>query len=61
MFECIADVRGWADTDCTLLLQCVLTGRAQEAYAALLGAESSVNATVKAAVLKGLRACPRGI
>ena len=35
LFECIADARGWQDVDQTLMLQCVLRGRAQEAYSAL--------------------------
>ena len=35
LFECITDVRGWPDVHQTLMLQCVLTGRAQEAYYAL--------------------------
>ena len=52
LFERVAESRGWSDSDRTLLLQCVLTGKAQEAYSALSMAESRVYLSVKAAVLK---------
>lgn len=52
LFERVAEGRGWSDSDCTLLLQSVLTGKAQEAYSSLSVAESRVYLTVKAAVLK---------
>jgi len=29
LFERVASSRGWSDSECTLLLQCVLTGKAQ--------------------------------
>ena len=32
MFERVAKVRKWPESARTLMLQCVLTGRAQEAY-----------------------------
>lgn len=32
LFEHVAEARCWSDSDKVLLLQCVLTGRAQEAY-----------------------------
>ena len=32
LFERVADTRGWPDGEHTLLLQCVLTGKAQETY-----------------------------
>lgn len=35
LFERVADARGWVDSDRVVLLQCVLTGRAQEALCAL--------------------------
>lgn len=35
LFERIAESRGWPSKERTLLLQCVLTGRAQEVYSAL--------------------------
>lgn len=31
MFECLADAWGWSEATCTLLLQCVITSRTQEA------------------------------
>lgn len=34
LFERIAEARGWPSKERTLLLQCVLTGRAQEVYSA---------------------------
>lgn len=52
LFECVADSRRWSDGELTLLLQCTLTGKAQEAYFSLTIAESGVYASVKAAVLK---------
>lgn len=52
LFERVAENRGWSDSERTLLLQCVLTGKAQEAYSALSLAESRVYLSVKAAVLK---------
>lgn len=35
VFERVADIREWSDEDRTLLLQCVLTGKGQEAVSAL--------------------------
>lgn len=52
LFERIADTRAWSDLDRTTLLQCVLTGRALQAFSVLSVADSRVYATVKAAVLK---------
>ena len=52
LFERIADARNWPDVDRTLMLQSVLTGKAQEAFAALNPADSMSYAKVKAAVLK---------
>ncbi len=52
LFERIADGREWSDLDRTMLLQCVLTGKAQEAYSALSVADSKIYDTVKSAVLK---------
>lgn len=52
LFERIAEARAWSDLDRTTLLQCVLTGKALEAFSALTVADSKVYATVKAAVLK---------
>nr|XP_046229617.1 uncharacterized protein LOC124050808 isoform X1 [Scatophagus argus] len=58
LFERVAESREWSDPECTLLLQCVLTGRAQEAYSALTVAESKAYSTVKAAVLKAYELVP---
>ena len=52
LFERIAEARAWSDLDMTMLLQCVLTGKAREAIAALSVADSNVFAKVKSAVLK---------
>lgn len=40
LFECVADARGWQDSAGMLMLQYVLTGRAQEVYSSLIDAES---------------------
>ena len=58
LFERVADVRNWPDTARTLMLQCVLTGRAQEAYSALSDAESKSYGSVKAAVLRAYELVP---
>jgi len=52
LFERIAESRGWSDSERTLLLHCVLTGKAQEAFSALSVADGRVYLTVKDAVLK---------
>ena len=41
LFERIAEARAWSDLDMTMLLQCVLTGKAREAFAALSVADSN--------------------
>lgn len=51
LFERVAESREWSDSEQTMLLRCVFTGKAQEAYSALTVAEGTVYATVKAAVL----------
>ena len=52
LFERVADARGWPGADRTVMLQCVLTGKAQEAYAALSVTDSVSYKSVKEAVLK---------
>lgn len=42
----------WPDQDCTFMLQCILTGKAQKAYAALTTEDCKDFPKVKAAVLK---------
>uniref|UniRef100_A0A4W6FVS0 Gypsy retrotransposon integrase-like protein 1 n=1 Tax=Lates calcarifer TaxID=8187 RepID=A0A4W6FVS0_LATCA len=54
----VAESRDWSDAERTLLLQCVLTGKAQEAYSALSVAESKVYVSVKTAVLKAYELVP---
>lgn len=58
LFERVAENCEWLDTERTLLLQCVFTGKAQEAYAALSPADSRVYVKVKAAVLKAYELVP---
>lgn len=58
LFERVADTRGWSDAEKTLLLQCILTGKAQEAYCALSVVDSRVYDKVKAAVLKAYELVP---
>ncbi|XP_055788765.1 uncharacterized protein LOC129861392 [Salvelinus fontinalis] len=52
LFERVADARSWPDSDRTLMLQCVLTGKAQEAYSALSVHDSTCYDKVKMAVLQ---------
>lgn len=58
LFERIADAKDWPDADRALLLQSVLTGRAQEAYSALSTVDCQDYAKVKAAVLKAYELVP---
>lgn len=58
-FECVTESRVWSDADRTLLLLCVLTDKAQEAYSALSVAKSKVHMSVKAAVLKAHELVPQ--
>lgn len=39
-FECLAATFGWPEDVWTLLLQCVLTGKAQEVYSSLMLTQS---------------------
>ena len=48
----MADARGWPGADRTVMLQCVLTGKTQEAYSALSVTDSVSYESVKDAVLK---------
>uniref|UniRef100_A0A671UNG2 SCAN box domain-containing protein n=1 Tax=Sparus aurata TaxID=8175 RepID=A0A671UNG2_SPAAU len=58
LFERVANVRGWPEADRVVLLQSVLTGKAQEAYSALGEIESKNFATVKEAILKAYELVP---
>lgn len=58
LFERVADARGWVELDRITLLQCVLTGWAQEAFSSLSKADSNNYAKVKAVVLKAYDSAP---
>lgn len=58
MFERLGDARGWSEATRALLLQCVITGRAQEAYSSLSSSECGNYATVKSAILKAFELVP---
>ncbi len=58
LFERIAEARAWPSKERTLLLQCVLTGRAQEVYSALSLSDCKEYDIVKAAVLKAYELVP---
>lgn len=52
LFERVADAKCWLDSDRVLMLQCVLTGRAQEAYSVVCGEHNLDYEMMKKAVLK---------
>lgn len=58
LFERIAEARKWPEGDQALMLQCVLTGRAQEAYSTLSADDCKVYKRVKSAVLKAYELVP---
>ena len=58
LFERVAEARDWPDSERTLMLQCVLTGKAQEAYSALSRAQSGDYRVVKSAVLRAYELVP---
>ena len=58
LFERIAESRKWPEGDQVLMLQCVLTGRALEAYATLSTDDCRVYKRVKSAVLKAYELVP---
>lgn len=58
LFERVADSRGWPSEDRTLMLQCVLTGKAQEAYSALSSDDCKDYGTVKSTILKAYELVP---
>lgn len=57
VFELLAEARSWSDTERTLLLQGVLTGKAQVFSALSVGDNGSYH-LVKAAVLKAYELVP---
>ncbi|XP_034090663.1 uncharacterized protein LOC117558522 [Gymnodraco acuticeps] len=58
MFERLAGVRGWSEATRVLLLQCVLTGWAQEAYSSLSVSDYLHYDLVKSAVLRAYELVP---
>uniref|UniRef100_A0A3B4ZKQ1 Gypsy retrotransposon integrase-like protein 1 n=1 Tax=Stegastes partitus TaxID=144197 RepID=A0A3B4ZKQ1_9TELE len=58
LFERVCKVKEWSDKECALLLQCVLTGKAQEAYSCLSVDDSFVYKKIKSAVLKAYELVP---
>lgn len=52
LFERVATARGWPDAEKILLLQCVLSGKAQEAYSGVCAQDNLTYEDVKSAVLK---------
>lgn len=58
MFERVSKARGWSDADCALMLQCVLTGKAQEVYSSLSMENSANYEKIKSAVLKAYELVP---
>lgn len=58
LFERLADVMKWPDTEQSLMLHCVLTGKAQKAYSSLNARDSQNYHKVKEAVLKAYELVP---
>ena len=58
LFERVADAQGWPSSRHVLLLQCVLTGRAQRAFSALSLEDSRKCESVNALVLKAYKLIP---
>lgn len=58
MSERLAEAGGWPDSTLRLMLQCVFTGRAREAYAALSNSDCVRYDLVKSAVLKAYELVP---
>lgn len=58
LFERLADARSWPNSARALLLQCVVTGKAQEAFTALSAGDSQDYDKVKSAVLKAYERVP---
>lgn len=58
LFECVAKARDWPDANCAIMLQCVLSGKAQEAYSSLSLEDSSSYPKIKSAVLKTYELVP---
>ncbi len=61
LFERVAKARDWPEADCALMLQCVLSGKAQEAYSSLSLEDSSSYSKIKSAVRRHMSSCRRHI
>lgn len=51
LFERLADARGWLEPTRCLMLQCILTGKAQDVYFSLSATDCLKYSMVKSAVL----------
>ena len=59
LFDRVSATRGWSEEDCALLLQCVLTGKAQGAYSSMnYSYDSCSYFKIKSAVLKAYELVP---
>lgn len=58
LFESLAKIRQWSDAQQIWLLQCVFTGKVQEAFPALSMADGEHCEKVKQAVLKACKLVP---
>ena len=58
LFERVADAKYWPDPGGVLMLQCILTERAQEAYSALCAEDDLDYDTMMSAVLKAYKLAP---
>ena len=58
LFEILADDHGWKDSERVLLLQSVMSAKAQEAYIAMDGSERKDYPAVKQAILKAYELVP---
>lgn len=58
LFERVSRARGWSDAYSALMLQCVLTGKTQEAYSSLSLEDSASYAKVKTAILRAYELVP---
>ncbi len=58
LFECITDFQDWSEKKCMLLLQCVLTEKAQFVFPALSCEDCQSYEKIKSAVLKAYECVP---
>lgn len=60
-FKRVVKARDWPEADCALMLQCGLTGKAQEAYSTLSLEDISSYSKIKSAVLNANELAPEAI